>query len=197
MRHLLGRLPSGEQGPTPSWAPIHASLVPFACGSFAGVSSWAIIYPLDVSVARLYILYVLISTCRVKTKFQQRALSGETYRGPLTILHRLLRGSLPSTLPHRGTEFVSSLWYRTRPERAQDADTRLRSYLSRIGSERSPEHHHTWNAMDLCRCHFRLDRQSNTISQRFGVVHHLKFQRALETSVRASAIFQCTLGFVS
>jgi solute carrier family 25 carnitine/acylcarnitine transporter 20/29 len=54
MRHLLGRLPSGEQGPTPSWAPIYPSLVPFACGSFAGVSSWAIIYPLDVLVALFY-----------------------------------------------------------------------------------------------------------------------------------------------
>ena len=54
MRHLFGRLPSGEQGPTPSWAPIHASLVPFACGSFAGVSSWAIIYPLDVLVALIH-----------------------------------------------------------------------------------------------------------------------------------------------
>jgi len=34
----------------------------------------------------------------VKTKFQQRTLAGETYRGPLTILHRLLRGSIPPLL---------------------------------------------------------------------------------------------------
>ncbi|KAG8781564.1 hypothetical protein FRC15_008551, partial [Serendipita sp. 397] len=63
MRYLLGRLPNGEQGPTPYWAPIHASIIPFVCGSLAGVSSWAIIYPLDV----------------VKTKTQQRALSGLKY----------------------------------------------------------------------------------------------------------------------
>ena len=48
MRHVLGRLPSGEQGPTPHWLPIHPSLVPFFCGSLAGVTSWALIYPLDV-----------------------------------------------------------------------------------------------------------------------------------------------------
>jgi solute carrier family 25 (mitochondrial carnitine/acylcarnitine transporter), member 20/29 len=76
MRHLLGRLPNGEQGPTPYWAPLPPGLIPFVCGSLAGVSSWAIIYPLDV----------------VKTKTQQRALSGEMYRGPLETLGRLLRG---------------------------------------------------------------------------------------------------------
>ena len=50
MRHLLGRLPSGEQGPTPAWLPIHASLVPFVCGSLSGVTSWGLIYPMDVYV---------------------------------------------------------------------------------------------------------------------------------------------------
>ncbi|KAF5315684.1 hypothetical protein D9611_004781 [Ephemerocybe angulata] len=80
MRHLLGRNRSGEQGPTPSWLPIHHSLVPFVCGSLSGVTSWAIIYPLDV----------------VKTKVQQRALAGEKYRGPFETLHRLIRGADPS-----------------------------------------------------------------------------------------------------
>jgi len=79
MRHLLGRHPSGEQGPTPSWLPIHASLVPFVCGSLSGVTSWALIYPLDV----------------VKTKVQQRALAGELYRSPGETLHRLIRGPDP------------------------------------------------------------------------------------------------------
>ena len=37
MRHLLGRQRSGEQGPTPSWLPVPASLVPFVCGSVSGV----------------------------------------------------------------------------------------------------------------------------------------------------------------
>ncbi len=80
-RHILGRLPSGLQGPQPAWLPFHVpdSLIPFACGSFAGVSSWAIIYPLDV----------------VKTKVQQRALSGEQYRGPLETFTRLVRGVEP------------------------------------------------------------------------------------------------------
>ena len=53
MRHLLGRTSSGEQGPTPSWLPIHASLVPFVCGSLSGVTSWALIYPLDVLVSTI------------------------------------------------------------------------------------------------------------------------------------------------
>lgn len=47
-RHLLGRQRSGEQGPTPHWLPIPVSLIPFLCGSFAGVTSWALIYPVDV-----------------------------------------------------------------------------------------------------------------------------------------------------
>jgi hypothetical protein len=80
MRHLLGRQRSGEQGPTPSWLPIHNSLVPFVCGSVSGVTSWALIYPLDV----------------VKTKVQQRALAGERYRGVWETLHRLIRGPDPT-----------------------------------------------------------------------------------------------------
>lgn len=80
MRHLLGRKRSGEQGPTPSWLPIHPSVVPFFCGSLAGVTSWALIYPLDV----------------VKTKVQQRALAGDRYRGVFETLHRLIRGPDPN-----------------------------------------------------------------------------------------------------
>ncbi|KAJ7449920.1 mitochondrial carrier domain-containing protein [Mycena latifolia] len=80
MRHLLGRERTGEQGATPSWLPIHSSLVPFVCGSLSGVTSWALIYPLDV----------------VKTKVQQRALAGERYRGVWETLHRLIRGPDPA-----------------------------------------------------------------------------------------------------
>lgn len=80
MRHILGRNRAGEQGETPAWLPIHASLVPFVCGSLSGVTSWAIIYPLDV----------------VKTKVQQRALAGERYRGPIETLYRMVRGPDPS-----------------------------------------------------------------------------------------------------
>ncbi|KAJ7709795.1 mitochondrial carrier domain-containing protein [Mycena rosella] len=80
MRHLLGRQRNGEQGATPSWLPIHPSLVPFVCGSLSGVTSWALIYPLDV----------------VKTKVQQRALAGERYRGVWETLHRLVRGPDPA-----------------------------------------------------------------------------------------------------
>ncbi|KAJ7509984.1 mitochondrial carrier domain-containing protein [Mycena galericulata] len=80
MCHLLGRQRNGEQGATPSWLPIHSSLVPFVCGSLSGVTSWALIYPLDV----------------VKTKVQQRALAGERYRGVWETLHRLVRGPDPA-----------------------------------------------------------------------------------------------------
>ncbi|KAJ3538175.1 hypothetical protein NM688_g6558 [Phlebia brevispora] len=79
LRHIMGRLPSGEQGPTPAWMPVHVSVVPFMCGSLAGVSSWALIYPLDV----------------VKTKVQQRALAGAPYKTPLVTLRRLIRGPDP------------------------------------------------------------------------------------------------------
>lgn len=77
MRHLLGRQRSGEQGPTPAWLPIPTSLIPFVCGSLAGVTSWALIYPLDV----------------VKTKVQQRALAGTPPKGVWETLRRLVRGT--------------------------------------------------------------------------------------------------------
>lgn len=80
LRFLLGRSPSGEQGPTPAWLPIPASLVPFACGSFSGVTSWALIYPVDV----------------VKTKVQQRALSGQRRRSLTETCMRMIRGPDPS-----------------------------------------------------------------------------------------------------
>ncbi|KIK49239.1 hypothetical protein CY34DRAFT_7546 [Suillus luteus UH-Slu-Lm8-n1] len=79
MRHLLGRQRSGEQGPTPAWLPIPTSLIPFVCGSLAGVTSWALIYPLDV----------------VKTKVQQRALAGTPPKGVWETLRRLVRGPDP------------------------------------------------------------------------------------------------------
>jgi len=58
---------------------IHDEILPFACGATAGVTSWAIIYPFDV----------------VKTKVQQRALSGERYRSPSETFTRLVRGTDP------------------------------------------------------------------------------------------------------
>lgn len=43
----------GEQGDVPDWAKswLPKGLVPFLCGSVAGVTSWALIYPVDVSIA--------------------------------------------------------------------------------------------------------------------------------------------------
>jgi len=79
MRYLMGRLPSGEQGPSPSWLPLPPSIIPFFCGSFSGVTSWALIYPLDV----------------VKTKVQTRTLAGEKKRGVWETFHRLVRGPDP------------------------------------------------------------------------------------------------------
>jgi solute carrier family 25 carnitine/acylcarnitine transporter 20/29 len=81
MRHICGRNRQGEQGEVPPWLPVPVSLVPFLCGSLAGVSSWALIYPLDV----------------VKTKVQQRALAGERYRGFLETFTRLIRGANSAT----------------------------------------------------------------------------------------------------
>ena len=59
MRHSLGRKrdlkgkgrEGDEQGEVPEWARawLPKSLIPFLCGSVAGVSSWALIYPVDVS----------------------------------------------------------------------------------------------------------------------------------------------------
>ncbi|KAH8833695.1 mitochondrial carrier domain-containing protein [Flagelloscypha sp. PMI_526] len=78
MRFMMGRSREGTQDQKP-WLPIPNALIPFFCGSFAGVTSWALIYPLDV----------------VKTKVQQRRLAGERYRGPAETLRRLIRGPDP------------------------------------------------------------------------------------------------------
>lgn len=80
MRHICGRNRLGEQGEVPAWLPVPVSLVPFLCGSFAGVTSWALIYPLDV----------------VKTKVQQRALAGERRRTVSETIYRLVRGPDPN-----------------------------------------------------------------------------------------------------
>ncbi|RDX56515.1 mitochondrial carrier [Lentinus brumalis] len=79
-RYIMGRDYNGEQGSTPAWLPIPEGLVPFLCGSLAGVTSWALIYPLDV----------------VKTKVQQRALAGERQRTVFETFYRLIRGPDPN-----------------------------------------------------------------------------------------------------
>ncbi|WVN86145.1 uncharacterized protein L203_101306 [Cryptococcus depauperatus CBS 7841] len=98
MRYYLGRSKSEQegrsagrmddvQGDVPDWARtwLPKSIIPFLCGSLAGVSSWALIYPVDA----------------IKTKAQQRALSGLAPRTPLYQLQRLVRGidaSNPKTM---------------------------------------------------------------------------------------------------
>ncbi|KGB76325.2 hypothetical protein CNBG_2163 [Cryptococcus deuterogattii R265] len=92
MRYYLGRQKTkirenGEgggfgydvQGDVPDWAKawLPKQAVPFLCGSVAGVSSWALIYPVDA----------------IKTKAQQRALSRLTPRTPAEQFHRLVRGT--------------------------------------------------------------------------------------------------------
>ncbi|WVQ80019.1 hypothetical protein IAT38_002120 [Cryptococcus sp. DSM 104549] len=69
---------SDVQGDVPEWARrwLPKGLIPFLCGSVAGVTSWALIYPVD-------------------TKAQQRALSGLEPRTPLVQLRRLVRGTDP------------------------------------------------------------------------------------------------------
>ncbi|WWC71282.1 uncharacterized protein I206_105235 [Kwoniella pini CBS 10737] len=64
------------QGEVPIWARniLPKGLIPFFCGSLAGVTSWALIYPVD-------------------TKAQQRGLSGLEPRTPLYQLKRLVRGT--------------------------------------------------------------------------------------------------------
>ncbi|KAF8888238.1 mitochondrial carrier [Infundibulicybe gibba] len=79
MRYICGRNRSGEQGPLPAWLPVHPSMVPFLCGSFAGVVSWGLIYPFDL----------------IKTKVQQKALSGEPTPAWKTF-KRLFRGTDPN-----------------------------------------------------------------------------------------------------
>ena len=57
LRHMLGRKKVGKdddlvQGKVPEWARswLPKGLIPFLCGSLAGVTSWALIYPVDVSL---------------------------------------------------------------------------------------------------------------------------------------------------
>jgi hypothetical protein len=70
MRHWLGRKRDGTssregdgmvQGDVPDWAKgwLPKGIIPFLCGSFAGVTSWALIYPVDVSSIS-FVLYQAI-----------------------------------------------------------------------------------------------------------------------------------------
>ncbi|TFK55081.1 mitochondrial carrier [Heliocybe sulcata] len=79
MRHLMGRRQNGEQGPPPAWLPLPHGLIPFFCGSVCGVSSWALIYPLDV----------------VKTKVQERRLADLPPRSVRETFKRMIRGPNP------------------------------------------------------------------------------------------------------
>ena len=99
MRHMLGRKPSGKQGPVPSWVPVHVSLIPFLCGSLAGVTSWALIYPIDVYVQSPSFSFISLRnypSYSVKTKMQQRALAEIPYRGVTETFFRLVRGPDPA-----------------------------------------------------------------------------------------------------
>lgn len=61
MRHLLGRNRLGEQGPTPAWLPIHQSVVPFFCGSLAGVRLFLFCaYPKKLKACRLLLGHLSI-----------------------------------------------------------------------------------------------------------------------------------------
>lgn len=69
LRTLFGRSATGEQGEVPSWLPVAPSLVPFFCGSVAGVSSWALIY------RKLFFFMfqsTLLSLTRFRTSLKKR-----------------------------------------------------------------------------------------------------------------------------
>lgn len=108
MRHLLGRKRASEergwkgkgregeelvQGEVPEWARawLPKGLIPFLCGSVAGVTSWALIYPVDA--IKVCPLMEVKDELTGQTKYQQRALSGLEPRAPLEQLRRLLRGT--------------------------------------------------------------------------------------------------------
>jgi hypothetical protein len=86
------RFSGSTQGDLPDWAKgwLPPQLVPFLCGSLAGVTSWALIYPVDVSTA--VTIQSELTPQAIKTKAQQRALSGLSRRTPLTQFLRLVRG---------------------------------------------------------------------------------------------------------
>ncbi|KAG7527509.1 hypothetical protein FFLO_06869 [Filobasidium floriforme] len=81
LRWLLGRDPkTGLQGKVPDWARkmgIGEGWVAFGAGAFAGVTSWALIYPVDDR----------------QTKHQQRALAGLQPRPFIQQMSRLVRGT--------------------------------------------------------------------------------------------------------
>ncbi|BGP13890.1 hypothetical protein JCM10213_002529 [Rhodosporidiobolus nylandii] len=69
LQHAISRNPDTFHA-VPTW------LSTFACGSFAGVSSWAVIYPIDL----------------VKAKLQRNALADAPYERPMAIFRRLSAG---------------------------------------------------------------------------------------------------------
>lgn len=152
MRHLLGRKRSGEQGPTPPWLPIHASLIPFVCGSLAGVSSWALIYPLDV----------------VKTKIQQRALAGAPSRTVRETFHRLIRGKMTKLTSKKIT--CSFALFRSWSNKSKAYARWACKDLSWPWCECITERHYSWTAVDFLWYHLELYRQTTSSQRRWLVL---------------------------
>ncbi|SCV69090.1 BQ2448_2110 [Microbotryum intermedium] len=68
-RHLFVDNPS---------TPVPHVISTFACGSTAGILSWAVIYPIDL----------------IKSKTQRNALAGSAYESPMNIFRRLSAGGV-------------------------------------------------------------------------------------------------------
>ncbi|GAA6027068.1 hypothetical protein JCM8097_006085 [Rhodosporidiobolus ruineniae] len=72
----------------PSW------MTTFACGSFAGVSSWFVIYPIDLC----------------KAKLQRNALADAPYEKPWSIFKRLSAGGVTKLYRGLGISAFRSIW---------------------------------------------------------------------------------------
>lgn len=107
---------------------------------------------------------LMTSFSRVKTKIQQRALSGTPPRGVWETLRRLVRGTLDLFIMFHVLLIFNT---RFRPERPQTSACWDSTDLSRSRCERGAKHHHTWTLVDFFRYHVALYRSLTVIPRPF------------------------------
>lgn len=107
-------------------------------------------------LARLIAVILMMSLLsRVKTKIQQRALSGTPPRGVRETLRRLVRGTLQLAIVFHN---LLTCDMRSRSERPQTSTRWNSTDLPRSWCERGAKHHHARTLVDFFRYHVTLYR---------------------------------------
>lgn len=165
---------NGEQGATPSWLPIHSSLVPFVCGSLSGVIkyfTWTIVPWLthiagDLMGPHLPTRRVSGPHSRQSTDGADLALQGENQSAATRTGGRAIPRRVGDPSPARPRcvlvilPFIFCLltYARPRPGCAETDTGGLRADLPGARGERVAEHHDARATLDVLRSCWKLHR---------------------------------------